>query len=131
MDIENTSIRFKRHALQAEMETVDTGDDLEGTQSEENLLDKVYDVLEKIGRKQDFAMLLEVIASGVLPTTNIALHLLLDIGKFFRHGKVNAMRYNDISLNFWTVVMKMFKLRGVRFFRGFMGDGLKDKVNEG
>ena len=34
------------------------------------------------------------------------------------------MRYSDTTLTFWATVQKLFKGKGVNFFRGFKGQGL-------
>ena len=41
------------------------------------------------------------------------------------------MRYSDVSIDFWLVVMELFKSRGLRFFRRLMADAQKQAIMEG
>ena len=62
-------------------------------------------------------------------TENITLHLLLDIGNFYSKDSINAVRYSNETLEFWLTVQKLFKGKGVNFFRGFKAQGL-NTMNE-
>ena len=49
---------------------------------------------------------------------NIALNLLLDLRQYLNQQSSTQMRYSQTSLDFWLVVKKLFKGKGVRFFTG-------------
>merc|ERR1712082_576993 len=87
------------------------------------ILPKVITALKEIDREKDFICILNNIANGQI-TGHIALHLLLDVGQFLRQQTVHSMRYSDISKNFWTLVQKICKGKGLRFFSGLKGTGL-------
>ena len=36
------------------------------------------------------------------------------------------MRYTDTSMSFWIIVKKLFKGKGINFFRGYKSDNLHD-----
>ena len=88
----------------------------------------VMDKMKEIGRFDDFCSLLRNIRGGSLDDS-IALHLLLDIGQFYRQSTVYSMRYSDESLSFWVTVAKLFKGKGISFFRGFKGEGMQMNRN--
>ena len=81
------------------------------------LLPDVISALKEMGREQDFVSVLRNIADRKI-TRNVALHLLLDVGQFLRQETVHGMRYSEVTKDFWTLVQKMFKGKGVRFFLG-------------
>ena len=59
-----------------------------------------------------------MLQSGKLDVKNMALHLLLDVGQFLNANAPSRMRYSKTSLDYWLVIQKLFKGKGVRFFRG-------------
>ena len=131
LDVTNNTIRFKRSFDEHEVHVTHEKQNEPSDSKSSNILEDVLNVMASIGREDDFLSILHSLVSGELSPDNIALHLLLDVGQFLRQPKVNCMRYSNVSKDFWLIVMKMFKGRGLRFFRGFMGEGLKDKVLEG
>ena len=52
----------------------------------------VMEQMAEIERKADFLSILRSLVDGRLNIDNIARHLLLDIGQFHIHYKVNSMR---------------------------------------
>jgi hypothetical protein len=139
-DIEKSQIRFKRPLestsnVDGEIE-VDETDDKEVTYEKqssqrENLSEDHQDrkkneeiflaaieVIKQSGRDQDFLTVLESLASGALDPQNIALQLFLDIGAFLTVETVNQVRYSNLTLNFWTLVKKLFHGKATSFFRG-------------
>ena len=76
-----------------------------------------------MGRLNDFVSLLRAIVNDKL-CDNIALHLLLNVGAFYGQTNISQVRYSKDSLSFWMTVQKLFKGRGINFFRGFKGQGL-------
>ncbi|CAH1799200.1 unnamed protein product [Owenia fusiformis] len=92
-----------------------------------DIMVKVLDIMRDMDRDEDFVSVLKSIVSGKLDT-NICLHLLLDIGQYLRSHK-SRMRYSEKSLQFWITVQKLFKGKGIRFFRGFTeGEESEDDV---
>jgi hypothetical protein len=81
-------------------------------------LPQLIEKLKTIGRSEDFFNVVEAIVIGKLRLENIALHLLLDIGLFLSVESSSEMRYSQTSIDFWLVVQKLFKGKGLRFFRG-------------
>ena len=79
-------------------------------------------------RYGDFVTFTKCIRERIL-TEKIAFHLLLDIGNFYSKDSINAVRYSNETLEFWLTVQKLFKGKGVDFFRGFKAQGL-NTMNE-
>ena len=132
IDSDSATVRIKRTA-EAGIENVETENEEECAQTSEiqcdDTLHQVNTFLEKLGQRgQDFLSLINAVSDGRLPVDNIALHLLLDIGQFFRQKTVHSMRYSTVSLHYWLLVDKLFGDRAVRFFRGYKGIG---KDNDG
>ncbi len=80
----------------------------------------VLRVISETGRGGDFISVLKAIECGTLPVENLGLQLFLDIGKFLQAPTINRVRYSKVSLDFWTLVHKMFKGKATRLFRGIM-----------
>ena len=76
------------------------------------MLPEVLAALKSIGRRKDFIDVVESIVDGKLSIHNIA----LDLGHYLQLNYTSQMRYNEISLNLWTEVQKLFKGKAVRFF---------------
>ena len=70
------------------------------------------------GRRVDLITIIESIVSGKLSIKNIALNLLLDLGQYLNQTSSGLMRYSKTTLDFWTIVQKLFKGKGIRFFTG-------------
>ena len=87
-----------------------------------DLLPDVLNVMNEMERSPDFISVLKAIADRKLQG-NIALHLLLDVGQFLRQNTVYSMRYHPVTREFWTLVHKLFKGKGLRFFTGLKGEG--------
>ncbi|CAG2230153.1 unnamed protein product [Mytilus edulis] len=92
-----------------------------------SLLQDAASVLKERGRYDDFLTVLRCIADRTL-IDNISLHLLLDVGNFYATNCIQGLRYSEETITFWVTVKKLFKGKGVNFFRGFKAQGLeKDK----
>ena len=74
--------------------------------------------MEKIGRKQDFISLLNSLKCGHLDN-NIALHLLLDVARFYSKDDIRQMKYPEESIQLWLTVKNIFKGRTINFFQGY------------
>jgi hypothetical protein len=75
----------------------------------------VVSALQSVGRCDDFISVLQSISNGKLDIRNLALRLLLDVGKFLN---CNQMRYSQTSIYFWLLIQKLFKGKVLCFFRG-------------
>lgn len=129
LDIEKKSISFKRKLDTNEENHTISKRQNETTQVENRLNKLMADVFEKmkeIGRFEDFVSIMENIANETL-LSNIAFHLLLDIGKFYAQQSISQMRYSQRTLTFWCTVYKLFKGKGINFFRGYKGEGFGEK----
>lgn len=138
LDTERKMIKFKRKAPELQKDqncesTTTCGFD-KSTQTTPDetelhrLLKDVTRILTEKGRYQDFVSVLKGIVDNTL-TDNIALHLLLDVGNFYSNDSIHSIRYSEETLAFWLTVKKLFKGKGINFFRGFKAQGL-DKVQE-
>ena len=79
--------------------------------------DLIYN-LDKSGDLYDFMQLLELLSNGQLPTDNIVLQLLLDRVRFQNCSNTVGMRYRDVTKNFWSIVYRLCKGAGLKFFSG-------------
>lgn len=55
-------------------------------------------------RYQDFLCMLKCISDKTL-IDNIALHLLLDVGKFYSKNSIQGLRYSEETIAFWVTVV--------------------------
>ena len=83
----------------------------------------VMDKMTNLNKKSDFVLVLRAIQDGLLDN-NIALYLLLDIGRFYASDCINSMRYDRETLDFWVTFWRLFKGRGINFMMGNKGEGL-------
>ena len=82
----------------------------------EEIFHAAINVVKESGRDQDFLAVLEGLASGALNPHNIAVQLFLEIGAFLSAETVNNVRYSSLTLNFWTLVKKLFHGKATNFF---------------
>ena len=116
IDEEQQKVLYKRPVTYSSDEHSDEYDSSIDQQTISNGLK----VLQSIGRDQDFVAVMEALANGKLSTKNMALHLLLDVGMQLRNEQFQV-RYSQTTLDFWLIVQKLFRGKGIRFFRGFSG----------
>ena len=104
------------------------------TQSEEftkaygkltGLLPDVIRELIKMGPGfvDDFVSVLNALSKGYI-SENISFHLILDIGRFYGNSTVSNMRYSEEPMSFWVTIERLFKGRGINFFRGYKARGI-------
>ena len=129
-DTNNTAIRIKRVTTKQTdgiQNTPHQTHDSNSTQTSDNAIyasmPQVISKLRAIGRDENFLSLLTAIAEGHLDE-NIALHLILDVGAFYGKHCINNIRFSEESLSFWVTVSKLFKGKGLNFFRGYKGECL-------
>ena len=89
------------------------------------LLPDAIEELQKMGpdSTDEFISVVKALSKGYL-TENISFHLMLDIGRFYETSSVTNMRYNDETMSFWVTIEKLFKGRGINFFRGYKARGI-------
>ena len=85
---------------------------------DDRIVRKLVDNLDAEGNLYDFVMLIEQLASGELPANNIVLLLLLDRVRFQNSGNTVGMRYRKVTKLFWSVVYRLCKGVGLKFFGG-------------
>ena len=85
---------------------------------DESLIRKLVDNLDEEGNLEDFVNLIEQLANGQLPCNNIVLLLLLDRVHFQKCGNTVGMRYRKVTKLFWSIVYRLCKGVGLKFFGG-------------
>ena len=78
----------------------------------------VIEKMEEAGNLHDFMNLIRLLASGELPADNIVLLLLFDRVRFQKCKSTVGMRYRDKTKLFWSIVYRLCKGVGLRFFSG-------------
>ena len=76
-------------------------------------------LLEKLdisGDLYDFINLLRLSSTGDFPTDNIVFKLLLDRIRFQTCSNTVGMRYRDVTKSFWSIVYRLCKAAGLKFF---------------
>ena len=82
------------------------------------LIEKLVDNFDLEGNLEDFVNLIEQLANGHLPCNNIVLLLLLDRVRFQKCGNTVGMRYRKVTKLFWSIVYRLCKGVGLKFFGG-------------
>ena len=85
---------------------------------DENLLWNIVRNMDKEGNLNDFLLLMELLSTGELPSNNIVLLLLLDRARFQRCHNTIGMHYRDVCKLFWSIVYRLCKGVGLKFFGG-------------
>ena len=70
-------------------------------------------MIDQTRRGSDFGSALGALATGVVPIDSVAFQLFLNIGQFISAETVHNVRYNSLTLVFWTLVYKMFRSRAI------------------
>ena len=83
-----------------------------------NFLESLLMKLDDHGHLNDFMMLLKLLQSGEFPMDNIVFILLLECIRFQKCPNTVGMRYSDRTKLFWTVVYRLCKGSGLKFFSG-------------
>ena len=129
IDLDELKIRYKRCHQDDSSEKVINVD--RSTQTDSDLYALVTEALETlqdVGRGSDFISLLKCINEHMLQD-NIAFHLVLDVAHFLTLNNVSQMRYNKTSIMFWVIVQKLFKGKGINFFRGYKAGRLSGQTD--
>jgi hypothetical protein len=64
--------------------------------------------LEKEGLKYNFCSFIRLICQDKFPLQNIALHLLLDVAKWYSIQNTSQMLYSEHCMKFWKVMYRLF-----------------------
>ena len=80
------------------------------------LLDKIIDKLYDSGDLNDFMTFLKLLANGKLPHNNIVVQLLFERAKFQDCKNTVGMRYRKVTKLFWSIVYRLCKGVGLKFF---------------
>lgn len=72
---------------------------------------------------KEFLSLFELLCTRQLPPDNIAILLALERAKWQQLPTSTTMKYNPISKTFWSVVYRLCKGEGLRFFSGSKNHG--------
>ena len=81
-----------------------------------NLLKDLVNLLSDSGQLRDFPDLLEHIREKSIPCTNIAFVLLLERAHFQSCMNTVGMRYSELTKKFWSIVYRLCKGIGLKFF---------------
>ena len=82
------------------------------------LLDKIIDKLYESGDLNDFMTFLKLLSNGKLPHDNIVVQLLFERAKFQDCKNTVGMRYCKVMKLFWSIVYRLCKGVGLKFFSG-------------
>ena len=83
-----------------------------------DLLSNVVEVLYESGQLNDFMHLLEYLSDRSFPCTNIVFVLLMERIRFQSCSNTIGMRYCGLTKKFWTIVYRLCKGVGLKFFSG-------------
>ena len=84
----------------------------------EELLHNLIDKLEQSKHLRDFMMLIKHLAYGTIPMDNIVFLLMLERARFQSCSTMIAMRYCKVTKLFWSIVYRLCKSAGLKFFSG-------------
>ena len=85
---------------------------------ESNILDKLFRKLQRVGLLNDFINFMCNLESSELPMDNIVFILMMDRVRFNNCANTVGMRYGEKSKMFWTIVYRLCKESGLKFFSG-------------
>ena len=85
---------------------------------ETDLLDNLFRKLQRVGLLNDFINFMRNLESGDLPLDNIVYILMMDRVRFNNCPNTVGMRYGKKSKMFWTIVYRLCKESGLKFFSG-------------
>ena len=80
------------------------------------LLDTIIVKLYDSGDLNDFMTFLKLLANGKLPNDNIVVQLLFERAKFQDCKNTVGMRYRKVTKLFWSIVYRLCKGVGLKFF---------------
>ena len=84
----------------------------------DELLLNIINKLEKCNRLNDFMKLMRHLSTGEIGMDNIVWILMLERAKFQSCKNTVAMRYSKVTKLFWSIVYRLCKSSGLKFFAG-------------
>ena len=84
----------------------------------DELLLNIINKLEKCNRLNDFMKLMRHLSTGEIGMDNIVWILILERAKFQSCKNTVAMRYSKVTKLFWSIVYRLCKSSGLKFFAG-------------
>ena len=129
LNVTKPSPQLDKHAY-GNSESVPTCE--KGNNLDSSMYNDFINKLKSIERDEDFTSLMKSVVSGHLPLTNIALHLLLDVGQMMRDGR--RLEYNYVTKQFWLAIHILLKAKNTRLCRGnlsFNADETENGMNFG
>ena len=84
----------------------------------DELLLNIINKLEKCNRLNDFMKLMRHLSTGEIAMDNIVWILMLERAKFQSCKNTVAMRYSKVTKLFWSIVYRLCKSSGLKFFAG-------------
>ena len=84
----------------------------------DELLLNIIEKLEKSNKLNDFMKLMRHLSTGEIGMDNIVWILMLERAKFQSCRNTVAMRYSKVSKLFWSIVYRLCKSSGLKFFAG-------------
>ena len=82
----------------------------------DELLLNIINKLEKCNRLNDFMKLMRHLSTGEIAMDNIVWILMLERAKFQSCKNTVAMRYSKVTKLFWSIVYRLCKSSGLKFF---------------
>ena len=83
----------------------------------------VLNKLQKQGLKHNFCKFIRLVSEEKFPLQNIALHLLLDVAKWYSLENTSQMLYSETCMKFWKVMYRLFHGKILRFMSGLKSSG--------
>ena len=83
---------------------------------ESDVLDNLFQKLHRVGLLNDFMNFMRNLESSELPMDNIVFILMMDRVRFQNCPNAVGMRYGKKSKMFWTIVYRLCKESGLKFF---------------
>ena len=84
----------------------------------DELLVNIIDKLDKCNKLNDFMKLMRYLSTGAIGMDNIVWILMLERAKFESCKNIMAMRYSKVTKLFWSIVYRLCKSSGLKFFAG-------------
>ena len=86
--------------------------------SNKDLWQSLVQKLNDSGNLVDFVTLIKCLHSGAIPMDNIVFLLMLERAKFGARQNTCGMRYREVTKLFWSIVYRLCKSSGLKFFSG-------------
>ena len=105
---------FNRSMEEREQYTERCSTKLTNKEMWQEIVSKLYDS----NNLDDFMIFIKTLHNGELPMDNIVLLLMLERAKFGAIDNTVGMRYRGVTKLFWSIVYRLCKSTGLKFFSG-------------